>query len=143
MCRSEDRKVIPALLAASGLPSLIEVPPRLDLAGGAHQAGERAQELALAVARDAGDADDLAALGGHVDVVKAIAGKLRYDELAARLADGAALGRKHVCDRPADDQPQHLLVQHLAIGAVPLTSPSRMTVTRSAICRTSWRRWEM
>ena len=61
---------MPAWCAASGCPRLIGFPADSDLAGRMQQAGQRAQELALAVAGDAGDADDLAAARGQAHVVE-------------------------------------------------------------------------
>ena len=84
------------------------------LAAGVQQARERAQELALAVAGDAGDADDLAALSGHADIVEGAGGQVPDRELGAAGLRPRALRREHAGHGAADDEPQHLLIRHLA-----------------------------
>ena len=106
---------MPASWAALERPSFSLASPRLDLAGGALEAGEGAQELGLAVAGDPGEADDL--------VRRRPRGRRRSKSEPPQALDAAAPGRprrrgarlsgKARREFAADDQLQHLLVGHL------------------------------
>ena len=99
------------------------------------QPGERADELALAVAVDAGEADDLAArtcsatsskLGEPEKPRSSSATGAAADDLVTRGEDSLQLA--------ADDQRDDLLLLDVVgRGSVPRVLPSRRTVRRSAI----------
>ena len=96
--RSPGRWTMPARCARPGSPSgtrpcRAASPCRC----ARQQAGERAQELALAVALDAGEADDLARPDLEVDVVEA-----RAARACARAAAARRLGRDA---RPSAERP--------------------------------------
>src|SRR5438270_6263466 len=80
-----------------------DTPPRRQ------EAGERAEELTLAVALDARQPDDLARAQLEIDLVEASASQCcdieqRRSSLTCRPLVGEGL-----IDRPADDQPENLL----------------------------------
>ena len=112
------------------------------------QAGDRVDQLGLAVAVDAGDADDLA--GAHLE------------RDAAHLLDAAVVEHVQVLDleqrlarvrRRLLDAEQHLAADHQlrasessvapARGTVSIFLPRRSTVIRSAISSTSFSLWLM
>jgi hypothetical protein len=72
-------------------------------ARGALQAGQRTQQVGLAVARDAGDADDLARRDGEADVVELVAAEV-LDLEHGRLR-GGVIGRALVGERRLDAAP--------------------------------------
>src|SRR2546423_40156 len=73
------------------------------------QAGERAEELALAVALDSCQSDDLAGSQLEIDCVEARASKRCDLEQRRSNRSRRRLVGKSLIDRPADDQPENLL----------------------------------
>ena len=98
------------------------------------EAGERAQELALAVALDAGEPDDLARLDVERDVVEAAAAQaLDVEQRRGRLdLARASPGRPGRRTRPMIRR-RISPSETSAAANVPRVSPSRSTVIRSAI----------
>ena len=114
-------------------------------------AGERGQQLLLAVAGDAGDADDLAA--------RAPSRRMSLERRAERIVGRAATARR----RPARGSPRRALARWLrmrqvaadhharqrcgglarADRSVPVTLPPRSTVARSHSARISSSLWLM
>ena len=107
------------------------------------EAREGAQELALPVALDAREPDDLARSNDQVDVGEpraAEAADLQEDR--RRPPGGSGLGGKtRSISRPAMSSRTRSSVTS-ARANVPRSSPSRRTVTRSAMRMTSGRRCE-
>ena len=99
---------MPALRIRAGGRAAAERPSQRHLPRARPQPGERAQELALAVAVDAGEADDLArAATLERDVVEAVAAEaVDLEQRRRRLGAGVALGGEDLLDRAADDQPR-------------------------------------
>ena len=97
-----------------GIAELDGLSGQQHLAGGIQQTGQGPQELALAIAANAGNADDLSGSRVQIHVVEGRPGQVLDRELDAIRLDASALAREHVRHRAADDQPQHLLVRHLA-----------------------------
>src|SRR5207237_1684677 len=80
------------------------------------QAGEGAEDLALAVALDAGQSDDLARPQLELDLVEAGASQRRDIKQGRRSLTRPRLVGEGLVDRPTDDQPQDLLLGGLGGG---------------------------
>ena len=104
-------------------------------------AGGGADEFALALAFDAGKADDLAGMDDEIDLIEAAAAQCLDRE--QRGADRFRLGGKNLAERPAGDQ-RHDLGRRNRIRArrLSMISPSRITEMRSASSSTSCSRCE-
>ena len=76
--------------------------------------GERLDKLALAVARDAGDADDLAGADLDVEAVDRVAPFVVLGEEAGDLEGRAVLGARDARGRGADDRVADHHRRHLA-----------------------------
>ena len=125
---------MPARCARPGRRSATGSPPACTVPLARQQAGERAQELALPVALDARQPDDLARAGRRGDVVEARPGEPAHAQqrLGVSAASVALGGNACSTERPmirrrisASDTP--------AAANVPRVSPSRSTVMRSAM----------
>ena len=110
--------------------------------GGPLRARERPQELHLSVALRARDSDDLAARHLEVDRPEPVAPQSRDREqyLALRLALVALGGNASWSGRPIMSATR-LSSDIEAASNVPWHTPSRRTLIRSAMPRTSGRRW--
>ena len=84
--------------------------PQLHASARGQQARERAEELALAVALDARQSDDLTCAKLEIDVVEARTTQGRDVEQRRWSTTGRRLVRERLADRPADDQPQNLFL---------------------------------
>ena len=114
-----------------------------DLAAGRlAQPDDRLDELVLAVAGDAGDAEDLAGADLEVDAVDDLVAAVVLDDAGPRRSSTAPAG----CDSPrstVSETSRPTISSARSSSLVsdgirwPTTLPRRMTVIRSAISRTS------
>ena len=143
---SRARSPLSSTTPARSGPSGDLVSSSLAVAGGAAgralDAGERAEELHLPVALGAGDPEDLALRDLEVDRAEPLAAQARDGE--QHLAVGAPApcrsGKASWSGRPIISATR-LSSDMPAASNVPWQTPSRRTVTRSAMPSTSGSRW--
>ena len=88
-----------------GIAELDGLSGQQHLAGGIQQTGQGPQELALAIAANAGNADDLSGSRVQIHIVEGRPGQVLDRELDAIRLGASALAREHVRHGAADDQP--------------------------------------
>ena len=111
-------------------------------AAGTPHPAQDVDELALPVARDARDAEDLAAVDLERDVLEPLprhAVDLQRDRAPACAASER---RTPIVGRPTISEASSRSSTS-AVARVPTTTPRRSTVTRDEICRTSCSLWLM
>src|SRR5713226_8996766 len=108
----DDPRTHRAARIAEGDPSALQP----DTPARGKQARERAQELALAIALDARQPDDLARSQLEIDLVEAGASQGLDVEQRRRSLTRRRLVRESLVDRPPDDPPQDLLFGSLCGG---------------------------
>jgi hypothetical protein len=104
-----------------------------------NHAGNRCQELGLAISGHPGDPDDLARSDGKADVVQ-LRGGQRLD-LQHLAPGGAALGRSRGGRRRPIISSARLSASVAAVSTVATMRPARMVLTRSVTARTSFSLW--
>jgi len=104
-----------------------------------NHAGNRCQELGLAISGHPGDPDDLARSDGKADVVQ-LRGGQRLD-LQHLAPGGAALGRSRGGRRRPIISSARLSALVAAVSTVATMRPARMALTRSVTARTSFSLW--
>ena len=149
LCRSPGTKARPLSISERTPARVMSLAGEAErAAGGLAQAGERPDQLVLAVAGHPGDAEDLA--GAHVErdgahrLVPAVVLHLEVRRPRARRRPGVDSPRSTV---RLTSRPTIRLARSSSSvsdgSRVPTTLPRRMTVIRSAISRTSYSLWLM
>ena len=139
----------PAVEPIPRTPLVTSVPPSVDRAAArAPEAGERLDELRLAIAVDAGDADDLAGTHVEADAAHRRETAVVVDREPLDLEQRLARTRRLPCPpAEATSRPTIMRARPCSVapsrGTVSTSLPRRSTLIRSAISSTSCSLWLM
>ena len=137
---------MPRCIAARGPRTVTGSIVEQDLALNRVEPEERGEQLALSLALQTAQTEDLPAMQIEADVVEALAGAEvadREDDRRRQHLGDRRLGREDVLHLPADHELHQIGRSSCpAAGTVATYSPFLSTVMRSAIAKTSSSRWE-